>query len=611
MIKINLTFVLFPYNSSYSGKSKAMNLYSKKIHMELRKTRIALSAAAAIATGAQAQDAQAGEVSFNQWAQENPEAATMALNNRSVQQETAERVIEGRKTTQAQVAESLNPTNNEWRIGVQGSDNLRQLNSSFNYKNFGVGLQLTDTDNVEQYAFTAGLRFTPAQASALSRVLENGQIKVSLVESEVQNAIANFDETGAGFEFIFNLRNAILKQISVFHSDHDIDITDGSDQFRVSGQEIQSSVANTSTASTNTQTTTVTTTTSEVRNVAEDVTQTGIRALISLSKDLDVALAYTRDSLGESLTSAGFEYRINKGWFIKADYQETRRFSGNEVQDIASLTAHYNKGAFSAFAGVRDNGIGTEPYAGIQYRVNFGGVSQESSRSIASSLTSPVASATELHPHAISQETRSTENTSVSEQVNNIATGGISNITTTTDSCSLDFNVSDLDGVESVMVRLSTGEIQLFSTSSGTATFTGLTDNTTFGIELLATTQDGINGSSNQQLLASAQCTTPEIEPAISTPVIDTIGTWDITDNGGAGGIFASRFTITGSDIQQGAVFRILTPVRGLTIDSNTGVLTFDEDVSGMQSLAVTVQVTNTDGGTDTDTFTLNITDNL
>ena len=115
-----MTFLYFPYNSSYSGKSKAMNLYSKKIHMGLNKTGIALSAAAAIATGAQAQDG----VSFNQWAQENPEAATMVLNNGSVQQETAKRVIEGRKTTQAQVAESLNPTNNEWRIGVKGSDDL-------------------------------------------------------------------------------------------------------------------------------------------------------------------------------------------------------------------------------------------------------------------------------------------------------------------------------------------------------------------------------------------------------------------------------------------------------------------------------------------------------
>ena len=395
-----------------------------------------------------------------------------------------------------------------------------------------MGLQLTDTNNVEQYALTAGLRFTPAQVSALSRVLENGQIKVSLVESEVQNAIANFDETGAGFEFIFNLRNAILKQISVFHSDHDIDITDGSDQFRVSGQEIQSSVANTSTASTNTQTTTVTTTTSEVRNVAEDVTQTGIRALISLSKDLDVALAYARDSLGESLTSANTQYRINNRWSINANYQETRTFSGNEVQDIASLTAHYNKGAFSAFAGVRDNGTDTEPYAGIQYRVNFGGVSQESSRSIASSLTSPVASATELHPHAISQETRSTQNTSVSQEVNNIATGGISNITTTTDSCSLDFNVSDFDGVESVRLVLSNGDVEEFSSSSGRATFTGLSDNTRFGIQLFATTRDAITDSSSQQLLASSQCTTLEIQTPISTPVLNELGTVNINDNG-------------------------------------------------------------------------------
>ena len=146
-----------------------MNCILEEIDMELKRTGIALSVSTLIAMGAQAQN----DVSLNQQSQENPAY---------------------------------------WRIGVQGSGDLRQLNSSLNYNNFGVGLQVTDTDNVEQYALTAGLRFTPAQASALSRVLENGQIKVSLVESEVQNAIANFDETGAGFEFIFNLRNAITQR---------------------------------------------------------------------------------------------------------------------------------------------------------------------------------------------------------------------------------------------------------------------------------------------------------------------------------------------------------------------------------------------------------------
>jgi len=99
-----------------------------------------------------------------------------------------------------------------------------------------------------------------------------------------------------------------------------------------------------------------------------------------------------------------------------------------------------------------------------------------------------------------------------------------------------------------------------------------------------------------------------EVEPVISSPVINSIGTVSINDNGGL--LPTTVATVSGSDIQAGAIFAILTPVDGLSIDANTGEMTFDDNVNGVQSFTVTVQVTNTDGGTDTETFTLNIDDN-
>jgi len=480
--------------------------------MEINKAGIALIGAS-IAGGASADSG----VSYKDWAKDNPREASRILANNSAQPEAllAQSVIETGELTKTQVAEIQRELTgkNSFSYDVKGADDYLQADASYTYRNLGLGVQLIDTDNVNQFSITGGAGLTFGESHALSRVIENGQIKVSLVESEVKNALANFDETGVGVELIINLKNALFKQATLSHSNHSINITDGSDRFRVVGIDTQISVSNRSNGSQNIQTTTVDTTTNEVRNVSEDVTQTGIQVLLSLSEDLDVVLGYAKDSLGQSLSSAELEYQINRAWSVNAKREETRRFSGNEVQDVNTATLNYTKGKWSGFVGVRDNGFNTEPFAGIQYRTTFGDHStsrksiRRSSR-VGSSLTSPVRTATEIHTNAISQETRSTTQTTVTEAVDNLATGGLSNVRTTADACSVDFNVSDADGVDRVIVALSNGTQQEFSTSNGTATFTGLAENTTFGIELIGITQDGINGGTTQQVLGTAQCRT-------------------------------------------------------------------------------------------------------
>lgn len=636
-----------------------------------------------------------------------------------VQAETPKDVSQDTKQEVAQIQAEVeqNPNVN---FDMRGASDHFQANASYINGNKGLGIQLSHSEKVDQLAMTGGMELTPNESSALAKVVENGVVKVSLVQSQVENALADFDETGIGLEFVANLKNALVKQVSIAHSVHSLDITDGSDAWQITGVETSSNTNTLNTGSQTIQTTTTITTTHETRNNAEKVNQTAIQVLLGITKDLDLALGYTRDNLGKTLASAKAKYQINENWSLNAGYQETSKYSGAETQEITSATVNYQKGNRSAFAGMRDNGIDTSPYGGIQYRVEFGKpknpAPQKKRSGIGSSLTSPVQGSAEVHPHAIKQETRSTTTQETSESVDNHAKGSLSNVQTTTDSCSADFNVSDKDGVSDVLIRLSNGAEKRIASKSGSVTFAGLSPDTSYGLVLYGITGNGISNGSDTQKLGSATCKTkkeetepetpeehptqvssisgdssikvgdtptysitatdgdhgidsvkamvngaevsvsnggntyfftlprsasaaegsaeisfivkgtkadgsaePSIkkkmnisiekdEPPISTPNINPIGVVNIQDNGGLPTTVIS--SISGSEILTGAVFSLESSAPGLSINSASGEITHQQDVGGNQSYSVTVRVTNPDGGSDTETFTLNVEDN-
>ena len=94
----------------------------------------------------------------------------------------------------------------------------------------------------------------------------------------------------------------------------------------------------------------------------------------------------------------------------------------------------------------------------------------------------------------------------------------------------------------------------------------------------------------------------------ISTPTI-SMANQTVTDNGGGLATNLPAPTVTG--ITAGAVYSITTGVVGLTINSSTGVMTYDRNIEdGNQNHSITIKVINTDGGTSSTTFTLNIVNN-
>lgn len=110
-----------------------------------------------------------------------------------------------------------------------------------------------------------------------------------------------------------------------------------------------------------------------------------------------------------------------------------------------------------------------------------------------------------------------------------------------------------------------------------------------------------------QSRKTNTKTTTPAV---VSTPILTTIATQNVDDNGG--GLATSILTVSGTNINTGAVFSIVSDPTsgGLTINATTGALTYDADVVGNKVYSITVKILNTDGGSDTVTFTLNVTDN-
>jgi len=104
----------------------------------------------------------------------------------------------------------------------------------------------------------------------------------------------------------------------------------------------------------------------------------------------------------------------------------------------------------------------------------------------------------------------------------------------------------------------------------------------------------------------------PEVvPPTVSSPTINAIWTQNINDNWGFVNVAVT--TVAWTDINPWATYSIVSDSTWwkLTIDSNTWVLTWFWDINPSQNYSITIKVTNTDGWVDTDTFTLNVTDNL
>lgn len=131
-------------------------------------------------------------------------------------------------------------------------------------------------------------------------------------------------------------------------------------------------------------------------------------------------------------------------------------------------------------------------------------------------------------------------------------------------------------------------------------------ENVAFGTNMQIQSSAGVSKTAE----AIARDNTPDT-PAISSPTINAIATQNVNDNGG--GLATTLLTVSGTNINTGAVFSIVADPTGggLTINSSTGELIYDKDVNGNQTYSITVKVLNTDSGSDTETFTLNVTDNL
>ena len=100
---------------------------------------------------------------------------------------------------------------------------------------------------------------------------------------------------------------------------------------------------------------------------------------------------------------------------------------------------------------------------------------------------------------------------------------------------------------------------------------------------------------------------TTESAPVISTPTI-SLANQAVDDNGGFASTDLPAPSVTG--VNGGAVYSITSGATGLSINSSTGVMTYNGDVIGNQIYNITIKVTNTDGGNSSTTFTLTVVDN-
>lgn len=109
--------------------------------------------------------------------------------------------------------------------------------------------------------------------------------------------------------------------------------------------------------------------------------------------------------------------------------------------------------------------------------------------------------------------------------------------------------------------------------------------------------------------IATVSLTNIGTAPPISSPTI-SMNDQIVNDNAG----FAMSLpapTVTGDEI--GAVYSIVgNPNSGMiSINSSTGVITWEGDLDNPSDYTINIKITNTDGGSDTTSFNLHINDNL
>ena len=165
------------------------------------------------------------------------------------------------------------------------------------------------------------------------------------------------------------------------------------------------------------------------------------------------------------------------------------------------------------------------------------------------------------------------------------------------------------NGVRNVTVKLYSDSV--LTTLVGTnanGDFTGLSTSITY---YAVTTGEALNVFTNVWEVKSSSAlivtTDASAPPPISSPTISMAGQ-TVNDNGGGLATDLPAPTVTG--VTAGAVYSITTGTAGLTINSATGVMTYDHNLLANDSFSITVKVTNTDGGTSSTTFTLNIVNN-
>lgn len=340
----------------------------------------ALSVWSVQATGESYKDLLASDPAFAASEAKRHELASNETNSKN-------NVINQTRSDVANIHDETNSSN--WNFSINGDQNNGSFNLGVAGQKWGIGLQGSKNEqkdsSVEQIALTPGLILTPGQDSALSRVIENGVIKLSLVRSEIEHATStDFNETAEGLEFIMNLKLA-LKQVAVSYSKHNLDISNGEDlptTSVINGNNVQS------------------------MNLSEDVETGGIQLLFGIVDNLDLLLRHRQNSLWNSSTGGAFQYRFNDDFSFTYDIEKTSNFSGSTEQKIQTATMDYNNGGFRASLWARDNGIDTEPYAQLSYSIAPKWMNPNSPRKsdwgrLDNNVTTPVWTATHTHPDAI------------------------------------------------------------------------------------------------------------------------------------------------------------------------------------------------------------------
>ncbi|MDC0506106.1 hypothetical protein OAN96_00765 [Candidatus Gracilibacteria bacterium] len=502
-------------------------------------------AAGLVATAGGIGDASA-EVRFNEWAKkpENKDQAALILsqNDRDPNRELAKSVIETGELTKEQVRSIHQEVRKAtFNSGISGSGDYIQgdAEGEFNITEnirLGIGGRFVESDNVDQHGGTIGVEFTPPEEALISKYVINGQFKVSAFESDVKNHIANFDSSSKFAMVALNLKNIAFKigdmkiieleQLGYGKGSIKGNITDGSDKWSIGSINSTSSVSSRFTNTQRIDATRTRTTTNEIRNQLRDVDVESLSVILGLGEKIDVLYQESKDNLGEKDKRIAVEYRPTQKWTISADHRETRIVSGAEKQKITKATLGYDSDGLSFGVGPEYNSStdDTTLYRGIQYATDYNNLSEipaKFGRAVTNlftgrggsekitaedltrnlgSLTEPVYGSQRIISNALETQTRSTTEETISEKVDNLAKGSLSNVVETTNGFSVDVNVNDDDGIRKIVLKLGNGTEKVISldgtqkTFSERISFGGLTPDRSYTLAILSNSKDGTDG---------------------------------------------------------------------------------------------------------------------